>query len=498
MSYTFHGVEHKFELSKYQKDIIESVIDGNSNIIVNAVAGSGKTSLLVAISKYINGAIFVAFNQHVVKELSQKLANTSVSTIHSLGFRSIRTKFKNIEVDGNKYRKYIRQILESDFVDDDPIRKISSEICRIGDLMRLTLSPINANSLEDICATYDIDIDFGLVSPHTIVEVIKRALNWGMKIEDCMVVDYTDMIYLPTALNLRPFTYKWVLVDEAQDLNAAQRKLVMRSVAKGGRMIFVGDRRQAIYGFAGASISSMDEIREEAKAMEMPLSICYRCPKSHVEMAKSIIPEIESAPDAKEGVISDVKAEDAIKRISKGDLVVCRLTAPLVSLCYDLIGNGIGAKIRGYDIGEKLANIVEKVGKMRGFKFKKFNEFLSKHTDKNVEKILAKNGNDMDDVSIKQQEDIEEAILRILEISEARSIKELSDHIRKLFSDSDAVVWLSTVHRAKGLEADTVWILLEERMPLKSRNSSQWQLSQEYNLRYVALTRAKSNLYMIR
>ncbi len=58
-------------------------------------------------------------------------------------------------------------------------------------------------------------------------------------------------------------------------------------------------------------------------------------------------------------------------------------------------------------------------------------------------------------------------------------------------------VTLSTVHRAKGLEGERIFILQANDLPLTWRNQTQWQRQQEDNLLYVALTRSKSKLYVV-
>ena len=57
------------------------------------------------------------------------------------------------------------------------------------------------------------------------------------------------MIWLPIVEDLHPRQTEWVMVDESQDLNRCGLELVLRACAQGGRLLFVGDRRQAIYGF---------------------------------------------------------------------------------------------------------------------------------------------------------------------------------------------------------------------------------------------------------
>ena len=76
------------------------------------------------------------------------------------------------------------------------------------------------------------------------------------------------------------------------------------------------------------------------------------------------------------------------------------------------------------------------------------------------------------------------------DINDAETLKE---RLQGLFADESAAVWLSSIHKAKGLESDRVFILRPDRIELKHKNMRGWQIEQERNLHYVALTRAKSH-----
>ena len=69
--------------------------------------------------------------------------------------------------------------------------------------------------------------------------------------------------------------------------------------------------------------------------------------------------------------------------------------------------------------------------------------------------------------------------------------------IEGLFSDDRPSVILATVHQAKGLEADRVFILYPDNLPMIWENQQPWELKQEMNLKYVALTRAKAELIFV-
>jgi superfamily I DNA/RNA helicase len=78
----------------------------------------------------------------------------------------------------------------------------------------------------------------------------------------------------------------------------------------------------------------------------------------------------------------------------------------------------------------------------------------------------------------------------------ANSVAELMTRCETLFSDDKSAVTLSTVHKAKGLEADNVYILRPELMPHPMAKTPE-AIAQESNIEYVAVTRTKNKLVFV-
>jgi len=101
--------------SNYQRQIFSDVATGTGNTIIIARAGSAKSSSIIESCKYIpNGkkAIFIAFNKSTQEELKNKLPSyTEALTTHSLGFRTTKSIFPNIEIYKDKTRDIIESIL---------------------------------------------------------------------------------------------------------------------------------------------------------------------------------------------------------------------------------------------------------------------------------------------------------------------------------------------------------------------------------------------------
>jgi superfamily I DNA/RNA helicase len=302
------------------------------------------------------------------------------------------------------------------------------------------------------------------------------------------------MVFLPNYLNLQTTKYDIVFIDECQDLNACQRELMKKAIKPNtGRFIAVGDSAQAIYGFAGADSDSFQKLIDIPNTITLPLSVCYRCGSDIIEYAKKLMPQIEASPNAKKGFID---LNFSYKNITKGDMVICRNTMPLVALCMKYLQQGIKAYVMGTDISASLITMVDSCRK-KTEEFSCENVFarIYKEKDKLVKNIMLKEKC--------TEEDANENSLLISYLDKIFTLETLSkgcltgdDLIAKLnqiFSDNSDGICLSTIHKSKGLEADRVFIIHEELMPSKHAKKV-WEKLQENNLMYVAYTRAKSVL----
>lgn len=252
---------------------------------------------------------------------------------------------------------------------------------------------------------------------------------------------------------------------------------------------------QAIYGFAGADSASFQTIIDTCDAAILPLSVCYRCPTSVLEIAREWCPQIEAREGAPTGAVRDLATADFISEAREGDLVLCRRNAPLLGLCFDLIAEGIPAVVRGRDIAAGLSKIVDKVAK--GHAWSKFDHELGAWESKQVASAFRRT-KDRDRAAQKADQiaDQAEAIRVIAARSQAPTAVALKQAIDDLFSDERGSVILSSIHKAKGLEAERVAIVEAERLPYPARQ--EWQQEQEANLAYVAYTRAMSELIKLK
>lgn len=492
-----------FSPSEYQLTVFDFVVNGFGDGMVNAVAGSGKTTTLTRAAALLSDeALFCAFNKHIAEELVGRLRGTSMTamTIHSIGSRTLAKRIRRTKVDGDKYRYLIRDevaVLMPPFSDATKEMRRSAEglLRQLVSFTRLTLTdPNDPAAMRAMCDHYGIDVTDEWAAK--LFDSTSKLLAVGADLaERAGVIDFDDMVYLPHRWGLTPTQFKWVFVDECQDLNAAQKELVLSCRAPGGRILFVGDPNQSLYGFAGADSESFWRIQQRLGAVVLPLSVCYRCPASVVRLAKDIVPQIESMPNAPEGVVGDLNEKELMERAQDGDLILCRLTAPLISQCMRFIAAGKTARVRGRDIGKQLADVIRAVEAMPGFTYERFGELLAMYEAQQTAKLAQRNNAES---ALQTLADKVESVRACYENYQVTSTGELIAKIEGLFSDVNIGITLCTVHRAKGLEFKRVFIVKPEKLPLTWPGQQDWEAEQEMNLKYVAITRAQEELYFVR
>jgi DNA helicase IV len=386
-------------------------------------------------------------------------------------------------------RDYVRDL---DGKDNPNFVAIVNATSKLFNLCRVNLlSDTDTEAINDLCDEHNI---VPLGSEITIVRTLLKDCYQLDSVKP--EIDFTDMIVLPYFYKEFIPKYKVVFIDEAQDLNRAQRELML-AAAENGRFVAVGDRNQAINGFAGADCESFDKIASQPNTKELPLSVNYRCGRSMIELAQSIVPAIEAHDGAIEGVVANTN-EMTLQLFQPNDMVLCRSAAPLVSICLKLIKAGVTAIVKGKDIAEGLIALIEK---SKAKTIKGFESWAENEKSK-----LAK------DIAKKEHITIEEAtetgryvsycdrIDCILAVGEqTHDLAKVKDTLNEIFSDANIknAINLSTCHKAKGLEADRVIIVLPDKLPLSWKGQKAWQYQQELNLKYVALTRAKKELVFV-
>jgi len=469
--------------TKQQEAIWEAIENTNDDIVVNAGAGTGKTFTIVEASGRLPTYLkrgFLCFNKSIQKELQHRLPEgVDAKTFHALGFGAFFKQGIKPKVDNFKVKNIIDSLpaLGRDF-------SSASQLVKLISLVKGSLIDCNDEAaISNIIDYYNIDF-------RTTLDEQLAIENVCAILDECKAntkkIDFDDMIWMPLVLDWAWPQFDVLFVDEAQDFNEMQRELIVRCT-ENGRCVIVGDKNQAIYGFRGADSNSMTIFSERLGKMgktvkHFPMTLTWRCPKTVVYEANRYVEDFNCLDTAEQGTVH----VNSHFNPSKDDLVLCRYNAPLVSAFYEMLTQGKSAYINGRDMHKGLINAVKKVSKHNNMLTSEFIELFDIDISNQIARLVnAKKQNSANALEDKAK------CIRIF-AGRADTVGGIITEIKRVFNGSQkGDIMLSTVHKAKGLEADNVYILTPERMPHPKATNPQ----EERNICYVAITRAKKNLY---
>lgn len=522
--------------SAYQQDVFDFVANGKGSAIVEAVAGSGKSTTILEAAARIptsQNVLMLAFNKSAAGELKAKcakrgLTNVEAKTFHGLGYGPVRKYIANkglpvCEPNGQKVSDIIAMMadwgVDVDRADkqrkrfaDDPcfkrlrdnghtfpghfVQMAGGAVAQLVSLAKqnavgeLPQFPEERQTWRNMIDHHDIVAEDDMITEDDLIDAARKVFAISFKAFEAFgMFDFDDMIYLVIRLRLRLWQYAWVFVDEAQDTNPVRRFLARAALRPYGRLIAVGDPHQAIYGFTGASNDALALVAEEFGARTLPLTVSYRCPKAVVTAAREFVSHIESAPNAAEGVVDLREDPPTPAELLVTDAVLCRKNAPLVKLAYQMISEGRPCKILGRDIGQGLVKFIDKLG---GKTIEQLNERLQKWANRERKKLTDAGR----EHKLEQVQDKLDCVTTVIDSlpESRRTVARLRETFENMFSDESAhATTFSTVHKAKGMEWPRVFIIGREDMPSKMARQ-EWQMDQEINLIYVAYTRAQEAL----
>lgn len=460
--------------SIFQRAIFADVAEGEGHVLVRARAGTGKTTTIVEALRHIpagRSALLVAFNKSIAQELERKAPlGVQVRTLHSFGFSALRSAFRT-RLDDGKVDRIARSLFDENSLRGGVLGNLAKLVSRAKAV--LARDELDLDGLVD-----DLGLDVPDVQRPDFIDRAAEIL--AACYQDTTSCDFDDMIWLAVRHGVRVPAFDFVFVDETQDLNAAQIELALRAVKRGGRVVAVGDDRQAIYGFRGADAHAVERIVERLSARVLPLSITYRCGKKIVDLARAIVPDYEAAPSAPDGEVLAVNELKLRAEAAPGDFVISRKNAPLIGLCLGFLATNKPATIAGRDVGAGLLALVDR---SKATEERELLAFVEDWRRTEADRLAAR-GRDPQAI-----EDRADCIAALTE--GAADVAEVRARIAALFTDRDDSqrIVCTTTHKAKGLERNRCWILAD--------TFTMGGGVEEDNLWYVAITRAKSTLCLV-
>lgn len=474
-----------------QAAFTEALLTTQSNIALTAVAGAGKTSTIVyALNQLPPGRpiLCCAFNKRIAEELTKRLpSHITAKTMNAIGHGAWMKMMqgRKIVLDADKTWGLMKE-LEIHFKYPDLRRLVAAAkgtgLVPSGSPMLIGgLVPDDDRQWQALIDHYDLDS--GQPGDEAMIEDARKVLRLSNKRSFEGLIDFDDQLYM-SVLWKAPFTkYALVVVDEAQDLSPLQQEMLERL---GMRVVAVGDPHQAIYGFRGADSAAMPNLISKFKMIQMPLTFSFRCPKVIVKEAHKYVSHIQPVPDAPEGLVRWAGKWRMEEELVPETAVICRNTKPLVSLALKALAKKLPVSILGRDIGKNLIKMVER------WKEPQLDQALIKlHAWVQMECVKLRQQDKQGKIELLLDKlDAIEAIAENILDNKTSSFGEL---VSGLFSDKAGVITLGTVHKMKGFEYKRVIFLDSHLVPSKWARDG-WALEQEFNIAYVAVTRAKEEL----
>ena len=462
-------------LTKQQTEILESVQKYKS-IKINAFAGTGKTTTLKLISqKYSEKKIlYLAFNSAIKNEASSIFPNnTFVKTTHGLAYGAIK---KNTTIDLNKITNYraidISKEFEITYNQAVGALKIFENFCNS------TLSEIEPKDIEH----------------KTAKNMFDKMLISKMKPTHAFYLKYYYLLI--STGQIQQFNYDIIMLDEAQDTNEVTLGIFEALSSK--VKIYVGDEHQQIYSFRGSK-NALNKIKSDKK---LYLSCSFRFNASIASYANILLKNFKN-----ESVSIDTlkeKKDDIIE--SNG--YISRTNAQLISIISERIQNRKPfVTVRDPNEIFNLTIEVHYILTHQKTEVKR-NRFLKDFA--NEDEILDY-ANEVDDYelksALKMAKEYKEKIFEFKDISDKFFTAWKNRTSNGFEQRKHEILFLTTAHTAKGLEWDRVTIaddftdfadlivdfgcddlkmFKEEQNHLPNQ-----EIIDEFNLFYVAITRAK-------
>lgn len=470
---------------------IISAVTARKDVMVIARAGCAKTTTIIAAANALPPEIqglALAFNKKIQQELEKKLPpNIKAITLNALGHRAWAAGCgKKLFLEAQKLQDLLTKTLSDKRLSlDYSERKIILDM--VNNLRELGAVPPSIKlgkpflpweeALELAWETLD-EPDHKTPDNNQIISFLLEA---SIKSAFNGTIDFNDQIYMPVVFGGIWPNPEVLFVDEAQDLSGMNHVMVQK--CRADQLVVVGDPLQAIYAFRGALSDSMPQFAKLREFETLKLTTTFRCGKAIVARAQAFVPDFTAHNSNPEGKV-DFLESWTFKNLPRGSAILSRNNAPLIRIALKLIRAKIPASIIGRDIARGLVRDIKKACPQN----KPIVETMALVRDFYNRRIELKPS------TAPLLNDRYEAIFAAGD--DTKDTSSLVATIEKIFDDDPSgFITLATGHKAKGLEWDTVFHLDPFLIPFKGATGE--SLQQEYNLRYVIETRAKSYLGLI-
>lgn len=293
------------KLTKIQQEIVD-YLDGS--LLVTAGPGSGKTRVLTQrianiVDRRQGKVLALTFSNKAAEEISERIkeqissdnfSRVQAGTIHSFCLDIITNKGSQIGLpSGLTVIESIKDKLEllkkgyNNFNNVPQEKELRMILSQIQYYKQNFISPEVAKIQGNLDDSDIIDI----YESYNNLLIVNRVIDF----DDILFYAYRILVERPRVARNFTRLYKYILIDEAQDLNETQYKIIKALTIDFNNLMMVGDSAQSIYGFNGSNSSIMtDRFVEDYKPEKFFLTENFRSTSNIIEAANKIQPESKS------------------------------------------------------------------------------------------------------------------------------------------------------------------------------------------------------------
>lgn len=511
--------------SPEQQALIDGFVKGQ-NVISNSAAGSGKsTTGLNLIDAYLEKnpnkhVLLVAFQKNVQQEFERKAKDNlsedkqtflTIKTSYSLGLALLKQRYPYLRnPETFKANLIVAKLLGGVYARKGGRDSLMATTLygMWEDTKRALIGLYNVSqarmlsTLEDV-KQLEIERNIFTTAPsHDILDVVVRAIAIAQQeLEEHNKYDFIDMVSIPARLGLvADFKYDAIVVDEAQDLSPAQRAVVVAHAHANTQFAFLGDRSQAIMQFAGATTTTMDDLKSTFNAVEYRIPTSYRIPIKVRDLARQFVPDLQARPNAPTGWVGNIGVTKAVAKMEAGDLVIARNVASLLEVAVITMASQKKVRFRGNDIKGQVQDAIAAIERVWGLK--NFPYGVTEYVAQYIKMIHDKHGVDGTETQVDEIRKLGIGLNALY--AHANSLgfggEKFPQWVTGLFDEKikGGVIEFLSIHQSKGGEANNVFIILPEGgLPYRTNKMSPLQRIEEDNVAYVAYTRAKNSLWLV-
>jgi len=461
-----------YKLTEEQVAFIDASLTGGS-IACQAGAGAAKTTTLIEIDKakpkYEKG-YYAAYNRSIAAEAKSKFTRkTFASTVHSLAFRAVGIKFKHRLNGPRVTAKQTAAILGVNggvsFGEGHDFGPVKIALLAMGTVTKFCYSDdpvITSRHVPFVPGTEKFFNELAeIVAPYA-------AKAWDDLIREDGRLRFQHDVYLKLwALGNPTIPGDFIMLDEAQDANPVVEGLIKRQDAQ---IIMVGDSAQQIYAWRGAQ-DAMSRFNADHR---VTLSQSFRFGQAVADEANKWL-ELLNAPLRLKG-FSEIPSE--IVPLEAPKAILCRTNATVV------------AEALHAQQDDKRAAIVGGTTEIRMFA-EAAQDLMSNKGTNHPDLTGFKTWGDVQEYV---QDDAGSDLKVFVNLIDNYGVQTVMDVANKAVDEKYADVIVSTAHKAKGREWDSVKIAPDFREPVNEDGTPSDPVKSECNLAYVAVTRAKLQL----